>query len=87
MIRNINQLMLDINFRREPIFLSDEQLRDPRNARYRYAIQSIPSLRELRHLYIGRVVHSSFDQWKTDVTDLLSFNASTNDDRAKWKKR
>jgi hypothetical protein len=87
MIRNINQLMLDINFRREPIFLSDEQLRDPRNARYRYAIQSIPSLKELRHLYIGRVIHSSFDQWKTDVTDLLSFNASTNDDRAKWKKR
>jgi hypothetical protein len=84
MVRTINQLMLDINFRREPIFLSDEQLQDPRFSRYRYALQKIETLRELRRLFIGRVVHS--DQWRSDVQDLLSFIMSTKDESAKWKR-
>lgn len=87
MISTMNQLMLDINFRREPIFLSDELLRtEPKYARYRYATQKIQSLKDLRQLFIGRIIHSSFEQWKTDITDLLSFNSSTNDDDAKWEK-
>jgi hypothetical protein len=40
----------------------------------------------LRNQFIGRVVHSSFDQWKSDVTSLLDFNAKSEDDSAKWKK-
>jgi len=81
-----NQLMLDINFRREPIFLSDEKIRtEPKYARYRYATQKISSLKQLRQLFIGRIIHSSFEQWKSDVSKLLSFNMSANDD-AKWEK-
>jgi hypothetical protein len=81
MISTINQLMLDINFRREPIFLSDELLRtEPKYAKYRYATQKIQSLKELRHLFMGRIIHSSFEQWKTDIADLLSLNSSTDDD-------
>lgn len=87
MISRMNQLMLDINFRREPIFLSDELLRtEPKYARYRYATQKIRSLQDLRQLFIGRIIHSSFEQWKADIENLLSFNRSTNDDNAKWEK-
>ena len=86
MILRTNQLMLDINFRREPIFLSDEKLRtEPKYATYRYATQKISSLKQLRELFIGRAIHSSFEQWKLDATRLLSFNITANDD-TKWKK-
>ena len=78
--------MLDINFRREPILLTEEQLRETKHARYRYAIDKIPSLKELRQLFIGRVIHSTFDQWKSDVSDLLAFNVSIKDNEVKWKK-
>jgi hypothetical protein len=85
-VRNVNHCMIDINFRREPIYLSDDSLDDPKYTQYRFAVVKMPSLRVLRNLYIGRVIHSSFDQWKTDVTDLLDFNAKSKDDSAKWNK-
>jgi hypothetical protein len=69
--------MLDINFRREPIYLSDERLEEAEYVGYKTALQKIPSLRLLRKLYTGRAVHSSFEQWKSDVMDLLRFNLST----------
>jgi hypothetical protein len=85
-IQKLSRLMIDINFRREPIFLSDEKLRgEPQYAKYRYAVQRIPSLRELRNLFIGRVIHSSFEQWKSDVASILKFNMTAPDD-GKWQK-
>lgn len=84
-ILGTNQMMLDINFRREPIFLSDEKLTEPRYARYRYATERIASLKQLRQLFIGRIMHSSFEQWKSDVSKLLSFNMTAKED-AKWEK-
>jgi hypothetical protein len=85
-IRNINRCMIEINFRREPIYLSDDALDSPKYTQYRFAVAEIPSLRALRNLFIGRVIHSSFDQWKKDVTDLLDFNTNSSDDSTKWKK-
>jgi hypothetical protein len=78
--------MIDINFRREPIFLSDDELDSPKYAQYRFAVAKIPSLRTLRNLFIGRVIHSSFDQWKNDITNLLEFNINSKHDNEKWKK-
>jgi hypothetical protein len=46
----------------------------------------MPSLRMLRRLFIGRVIHASPKQWKDDVTSLLAFNAKSLDDTEKWKK-
>jgi hypothetical protein len=85
-IKNINRCMIDINFRREPIFLSANQLEDSKYVQYRFAIAKIPSLMTLRNLFIGRVIHSSPDQWKNDVASLLAFNARSLDDTEKWKK-
>jgi hypothetical protein len=78
--------MLDIDFRREPIYLSDERLDEADYVKYKIALQRIPSLQLLRRLYIGRVIHSSPEQWKSDAMDLLRFNMATQDDVVKWKK-
>ncbi len=85
-IKGINRCMLTTNFRREPIYLSDEKLADPQYTRYRFAIQKLPALQTLRRLFIGRVIHSSLEQWKQDVAELLKFNVTTLDDSARWAK-
>jgi len=87
LIKTTNRCMLDINFRREPIYLSEEKLDEPDYVKYRIALQKIPSLQLLRNLYIGRVIHASPEQWKNDVIELLKFNATTPDDSSKWKKQ
>ncbi len=85
-IAKMNRCMLTINFRREPIYLSDEKLAEPKYQHYRFAMQKIPSLQILRNLFIGRVIHSSEEQWQQDVKDLLQFNITTPDDNARWSK-
>jgi len=85
-MKNMNRCMIDVNFRREVIYLPDEKLDNPKYVQYRFAVANMPSLRMLRNQFIGRVVHSSFDQWKSDVASLLDFNAKSEDDSAKWKK-
>ncbi|MFW6040612.1 MAG: hypothetical protein ACOC85_02115 [Thermoplasmatota archaeon] len=86
LIQKINQCMLAINFRREPIYLPEEKLDEPNYQRYRFAIAKIPELRELRRLFVGRIVHYSDEQWKEDTMDLLTFNVNTKDDKIRWKK-
>ena len=71
-IIRINRCLLAINFRREPVYLTDEQMWEPRYARYQFAVQRIPELRELRSLFIGRVVHSSREQWQQGIRALLA---------------
>ncbi len=85
-IKNINRAMIDVNFRREPIFLSEEQLDSSKYVQYRFAVARMPSLRMLRSLFIGRVIHSSPEQWKSNVVSLLAFNSKSLDDKEKWKK-
>lgn len=86
LIKTINRCMLDINFRREPIYISDEKLDEAEYTKYKIAIQKIPSLQILRDLYVGRIIHSSPEQWKNDVMELLRFNTVTQNDSDKWKK-
>jgi hypothetical protein len=82
----INRCMVDINFRREPIYLPDERLGEPQYLNYRFAVQRLPGLQTLRHLFIGRVIHLSPEQWKEDVMNLLKFNVSAQDDTIRWTK-
>jgi len=84
--KRINRCMLDINFRREPIYLPDEKLEEPQYLKYKFAVQRLPGLQTLRHLFIGRVIHASPEQWKEDVMSLLKFNVGTKDDTIKWTK-
>jgi len=85
-VKNINRCMIEINFRREPIFLSETQLENPKYAHYRYAVAKIPALKTLRSLFIGKVIHTSPKQWINNVNDLLTFNNKSLDNNEKWKK-
>lgn len=71
-ISDLNRAMLGVNFRREPIYLSREQLSEPRYATYRSALRLVPALSRLRDAFLGRVVHRSTDQWRRDVDELLA---------------
>ena len=86
-IRNLNRCMIEINFRREPIYFTDDQLGDPKYVHYKYAVQEIPSLQRLRDLFIGRVMHYNVDQWKSDVVALLKFNIEERNDNIRWDKK
>lgn len=87
LLREINRGMLSINFRREPVYLSDEKLLEPRYLKYLYSINKLPALRELRSRFIGRVSHSSPEQWQSDTADLLQFNIDAENDGELWGKR
>lgn len=59
-----NESMLSVNFRREPIYLSDEALASDKHEAYRNAIVRCPSLGLLRKQFLGRVAHNGFDAWQ-----------------------
>lgn len=86
MLKQLNHALLAINFRREPIYIPDEKLNEERYRKHQFSIARIPELQLLRKHFIGRVMHVSKQQWIDDVTSLLTFHVSTNDDTTKWKK-
>ncbi len=85
-IKALNDCMLSINFRREPIFTSDADLGLPRNIKYWYSVQKLPLLRELRGHFVGRAIHVNREQWQKAVRGILEFNAKSKDDGAKYAK-
>ncbi len=85
-IFSFNRSMQEINFRREPIYMDEKKLSEPKNIKYKYAIKRLPELRYLRSLFIGRVMHRAPDQWRNDTMDLLKFNTTSQKDSDKWEK-
>lgn len=65
-----------INFRREPIYLNQNQLDSPRYESYRHSVRRIPELRELRSLYITRVPHRNPEQWQRDCLRVIAPDGS-----------
>ena len=62
------------NFRREPIYLSENDLLKPQYQRYNHALKRLDSLRELRSRFIGRAFHSDFETWKSQTDAIVSKN-------------
>ncbi len=85
-IISFNRCMQEVNFRREPIYLPEKRLDEPRYVKYRYALKRLPELRKLRELFIGRVFHQSQEQWRRDTLALLAFNTQSRNDLEKWEK-
>jgi hypothetical protein len=81
----INRAMIEVNFRREPIYLPEARLLEPKYLRYYHSVRRLPALRLLRERFIGRVVHLDPEQWKRDVGELLAFNVATTDDAAVFR--
>ena len=75
-LKKINRDLIIVNFRREPIYLTDQQLESTTYVAYRRAVSKVPALQDLRHLFIGRVIHNSPEQWKEAVMQLLKSNVN-----------
>jgi len=86
-IRKINKCMLAINFRREPVYMTDEQLALDSNISYRYAVNMIPELSWLREIFTGRVIHKDTATWQNDLKEILEFNLNSVDNFSKWQKK
>lgn len=57
-----------VNFRREPVYLSDESLeQEQRFRRYAIGCRKLPDLRTLRAAFKGRAIHTSLEAWTAQV--------------------
>jgi hypothetical protein len=72
-VRQLNQAIVLLNFRREPIYLPDESLDlQPRFHRYVIARRKIPELGRLRDSFLGRAVHTSPEAWQKQFESYLA---------------
>lgn len=77
--------LTEINFRREPVYLGEADLLKEEFSHYRYAIDALPGLKDLRERFIGRLQHGSAEQYSKDLDDLLLFNKESRSDLERWK--
>jgi hypothetical protein len=68
-----------VNFRREPVYLSDTSLAQQKEF-HRYAIgaRKLPDLRTLRAAFIGRAMHSDVEKWTAQMDVVLGKTAAAN---------
>jgi hypothetical protein len=72
-LRRLDRVLGMLNFRRRPIYLSDDELeRDAKFHRYAIAARRIPELREVRAAFVGRAAHSSLEAWQGQVKAILT---------------
>jgi hypothetical protein len=61
-----------IQFRREPIHLSDEALASGAGARHRELVRLVPEVREARAAFTGRALHTSLEAWREALDAALA---------------
>lgn len=81
-----NTAMTAVNFRRFPILLTDERLNDPRYSAYLIAVSRVPELKILRELYLGRVIHTDFKSWSSDISKISEFAEKNPEPGTRWRK-
>ncbi len=67
-IARLNRALLTLNFRREPIYLTDDQIATGRWARYRAAVRKLDYLQWARTAFLGRAIHNT--TWEQQLLDL-----------------
>jgi hypothetical protein len=83
-VLDVSECLIDTRFLREPIYLTDAALLDPRYTRYRFAIAALPTLRAARWRFVGRLIHTDDASWAAALEDAIKFNSATTDDAAVW---
>jgi hypothetical protein len=72
-IGRINDVLGMLNFRRRPIYLSDDELElKPELHRYAIAARRLPELRQVRSTFAGRAIHSTPEAWQAQVQNIIS---------------
>lgn len=69
-VARLNRALLLLNFKRDPIRLPEEQLREPAHARYLVALRHLEYLRWARGAFLGRAIHGS--SWEKQVADVVA---------------
>jgi predicted transposase YbfD/YdcC len=67
----LNHAIEAVNFRREVIFLSDEELECKENALYKMTVRRTSALQFLRKSHKGRVIHRTLESWKKDLNTMF----------------
>jgi hypothetical protein len=71
-IRRLNEAIVALNFRREPIYLPDTALQnDRRFRRHAIAVRRMSALRGLRNSFAGRAIHTSPEAWEQKLRTFL----------------
>jgi hypothetical protein len=68
----LNRALEAINFRREVIRLTDEELRKPEYAVYYMAAKRTSSLQFIRKNFVARIIHSNPEAWKRKLLETWS---------------
>lgn len=68
---SLNYALVMVNFRREPIYMSEAQMHRPENEHYLRSAERVPALRDLRENFLGRVSHTGSETWKKGLEVLL----------------
>ncbi len=68
-IATLNRALLLLNFRRDPIRLPEDRLREAPHARYLVALRHLEYLRWTREAFLGRAVHG--DAWERHVEEAV----------------
>ncbi len=84
LVRELNEAMIATGFRREPVYLTEDQLNTPNYARYLFASKNLEPLKLLRERFFARIIHRTYEQWQHDLGDALVFNTNTSDEQARW---
>jgi len=72
-VRRLNRVLAMLNFRRRPIYLSDDELETgPKFHRYAIAARRMAEVREVRASFLGRALHSSLEAWQGQVAAILA---------------
>jgi hypothetical protein len=69
-IARLNRALLTLNFRREPILATDDEIATGRFARYRVAVRHLDHLRWARRSYLGRATHTG--TWEQQVREAAA---------------
>jgi hypothetical protein len=70
-VQALTRALAVINFRRMPIYLSDDALQAARFRRYRVASRRVPAVARLRRAFVGRAVHGKTDEWAARLDTLV----------------
>jgi len=71
-VRRLNRAMEAIDFHREVISMSEDDLNRSENDHYAMAVRRTAALRFMRENLLGRVIHASLDSWTSDVRGYLT---------------
>ena len=71
-MQKLTQGLAWVNFRRAPVYLSDDSLAEtPKFHRYAIGCRKLPVLRDLRAAFVGRAIHSTIEEWTTQLNGLV----------------